>query len=413
MSSASAQGACTYNGKQGTCTSSCSGQHVPSSQGADGCEHLPVNVKCCIPPNAPNKPTGSDMGACTSPGGKAGTCRRTSECSMSSFPSRLGAVGCGHIPDASVQCCAPAGGPVSGPSGGANPVQPSGQCQLARPDRSCSAFTGRTMTINVRFIDEVQRVHAHARAAGATVYITDSFRPVNAGYGAGTSRHKAGFAIDMNASGCNADCMCRVPTRVPAVTTFLRRIMADPNLHWGGDPSKPINWRVGSCSRDSVHIQSRTYEAGSNYNAECACLGRENSAGRYRSFSCPSMAALNDEIDFANLENYNADDGITVELDDGEKAGIAVGVVIAVALCCALIVFFTIRRRQNADIVHANEFYQATDNGGSANFDTATLRGAVSTTYAAPGSYTCADCDKSYSNADDLVAHRNLRHATA
>jgi hypothetical protein len=371
-------------------------------------------ILCCAPPasnnnnNNNNNNAGVDMGSCTSPQGRSGTCRRTNQCGMTSFPSRTGARGCEDIPAADVQCCAPAspgGGTVSGGSG---PVQPAGQCQLARPDSSCSAFNGRTMTINVRFIDEIQRVHAHARASGATVTITDSYRSPTVGYGAGQSRHKVGFAIDMNSNGCNSDCMCRVPTRVAAVTTFLRRLMADPNLHWGGDPSKPINWRVGSCSRDSVHIQSTRYEAGSNYGSEQSCLAREYSAGRFRTFSCPQIAALNDEIDFANLENYNADDA-TEGLSAGEQAGIAVGVIIAIALLCALIVFCVIRRNTRSDEVVANKFYKAEQDGntgGSENFGS----GAQVYSSSAPGQYACADCGKTYAAADDLVTHRNLRH---
>lgn len=415
-----AVGSCTYQGRKGECLSrsACPSTHawVSYTQTSDrGCLPYPSGILCCAPPaassnnNGGSSTAGVDMGACTSPGGKSGTCRRTSQCSLSSFPSRTGAVGCQNIPAADVQCCAPAGGSVSQPVGGSGPVQPQGQCQLARPDSSCSAFQGRTMTINVRFIDEIQRVHGHARASGATLTITDSYRSPSAGYGAGMSRHKVGFAIDMNANGCNADCMCRVPTRVSAVTTFLRRLMADPNLHWGGDPSKPINWRVGSCSRDSVHIQSTRYEAGSNYGSEQSCLAREYSAGRFRTFSCPQIAALNDEIDFANLENYNADDA-TEGLSAGEQAGIAVGVIIAVALLCALIVFCVIRRKTNSDnVVANNKFYKAETEGnagGSENFGT----GAQVYTTSAPGQYACADCGKTYAVADDLVTHRNLRH---
>jgi hypothetical protein len=403
------------------CAASCNGQHVPSSQGADGCEHLPAAVKCCITAASQQLPSSGSMGDCTSPTGARGTCRRTSDCSLSSFPSRLGAVGCGHIPAADVQCCAPnSGGVVSPPNnnggngGSVSPVNPSGACQLARPDSSCGAFTGRTLTVNVRFIDEVQRIHAHARAAGVSIYITDSFRNANAGYGAGTSRHKAGFALDMNAGGCNADCMCRVPTRVGTVTTFLRRVMADSTLHWGGDPRNPIMWRVGSCSRDSVHIQSTRYEAGSNYQAEVSCLGREASAGRFRSFSCPSIAALNDDAAFANLEQFNAEDGTSAEgLTDGETAGVAIGVIIAIALACAVVVFFVVRRRQGPlgdDIVSPNGIYMQPSPGNSANFDTSGIAAGMSTTYAAPGQYACASCGKTYSNADDLSTHTQLRH---
>jgi len=277
------------------------------------------------------------------------------------------------------------------------------------------------MTINVRFIDEVQRVHGHAKATGVSVYITDSYRPPGTNYGAGMSRHKVGFAIDMNANGCNADRMCRVPTRVASTTAFLRRIMADPQLWWGGDPARPIPWTVGSCTRDSVHIQSRNYEAGSNYNGELSCLGNEYRAGRFRTFSCPSLATLNDEIDLANLENYNADDATEGMLDAGEQAGIAIGVIVAVALIVALVVFCIVRRRTDDDgVVMPNTYYKAEKDdtvGASENFgNNALVSSGVPATYSgrssgAAAEYTCADCGKSYQYADDLVTHRELRHS--
>lgn len=101
----------------GVCTSSCSGAHVSSSVGARGCESFATEVKCCV-------------NVACSANGKQGKC--VSSCgSGSDFVSSAdGASGCGALPN-DVRCCVPrssGSSPNPGPSG---PVLPSGPSCVA------------------------------------------------------------------------------------------------------------------------------------------------------------------------------------------------------------------------------------------------------------------------------------------
>jgi len=403
--------------------------------------------------------------------GQAGVCMSTTRCTLTSYPASSGVTddGCRHITDASVQCCAPA------PPRGAvvdigQPARiPSGRnCALARPS-GCSAFNGRTLTVNVKFSDEVVRIHSHAQNARIRVYITDSFRRIGSGnYGASRSRHKVGFALDMNANGCNSACMCNLRSISNAgAKRFLQAVVADSTLHWGADPSNPINWSIYSggrlqCSKDSVHIQSRTYEdGGSTYDSMRTCLSNEYSAGRFQSFSCASgVALLNDDVRAEVEAEMNGED----VSDNAIATGTIVIIVIASICCCALLVLlvaglvmFVFASRteeptfdERGAIGFQNEVYMTNasenDQYSSAVYDQAP---AAKNTYAqgnyatgsaagqpdfysaqafggndvaaysaqplnyqggAGGDFKCELCGKAYSFAEDLQHHIEKRH---
>ena len=347
---------------------------------------------------------------------------------------------------------------------------PSGRsCALARPS-GCSAFNGRTLTVNAKFSDEVVRIHSHAQNARIRVYITDSFRRIGASnYGASRSRHKVGFALDMNANGCNSACMCRLNSISNAgAKRFLISVVADSTLHWGADPSAPINWPIYSggvlrCSKDSVHIQSRTYEdGGSNYDSMRTCLSNEYSASRFQRFSCSSgVALLNDDVR-AEVEAEMNGDGS----DDGGLATGTIVVIVVAPLCCLVLlallvaglVMFVFAARteeptfdERGAIGFQNEVYMTNasenDQYSSAVYDQAP---AAKNTYAqgnyatgsaagqpdfysaqafggndvaaysaqplnyqggAGGDFKCELCGKAYSFAEDLQHHIEKRHA--
>lgn len=282
--------------------------------------------------------------------------------------------------------------PISMPSGR--------RCSLVRPS-GCSSFQGKTVTVNSDFADEFIRLDAHARNAGIKLYITDSFRASTAGYGAARSRHKAGFAIDLNANGCNAACMCGgTSISNSGARNFVTAVMADSTLHWGGDPRRPIPWSVGGCSRDSVHFESTNYQAGSNYDTIVPCLNTAFRAGQFSSFSCGSgIGLLNEDVKKSE----------EAEQQEGLSAGaIAAIVIFSVLVVIALVVVAgcLIQRRRSAQSIDMPNamFTNDASNMASAVYDRS---GTVSAGSA--GSFVCNVCNKTYNYEADLLEHKSVR----
>ena len=244
------------------------------------------------------------------------------------------------------------------------------------------------------------------------LYITDSFRRSSAGYGAARSRHKAGFAIDMNVNGCNAACLCsgRSASNVGA-RNFLVAVMGDSTLHWGGDPSSPIRWPVGGCQYDSVHFESRQYEAGSNYDTVVPCLNRVTSFG---SFSCSAGAGLlNEEVLMA--DQIEEDAGKT--LSTGAIVAIAIFGALVVALCVAIAIGLAMRARRakasgdGSEMNIANAAYAPENSLDGSTMMSARAERGGTIIGGGIGAFNCTICNKQYNYAEDLSAHMQMRHA--
>jgi len=358
---------CTFQMTSGTCLditqcATTGGTARASRIGAQGCEALASNVQCCIPPAAP-VPAGASP---CSFGGNAGVCVNQASCASPKrlFPSSQGATGCESFAN-DVACCTTA--PVGSSVTIAPLSPPSGQsCALAHPS-GCSGFIGVKMTVNIRFADSVIRVNSHARNTNVKVYITDSFRPSGTSIGATRSRHKVGYAIDMNVQQvggafCDGDCLCHSAGSIPndGARRFIQSIIADSTLWWGGDPSKPIAWNVGSCNTDSVHIQSQAYPVSSTYDSEASCLNSAWDAGRFSSFDCSAGASLledgavlaPDEAVPGSPESFAssssviaAGGGVSIAL----IGGVVVGVVVLIGIV-GFIAFFVLRSKSRSVI---------------------------------------------------------------
>lgn len=91
----------TRQGARGVCATAdqCEHELHPASTGATGCVHLPADVQCCAPDV-------QSSGACRA-GGSAGVCTDTTACTQASgtaTASSNGATGCESLP-LNVQCC--------------------------------------------------------------------------------------------------------------------------------------------------------------------------------------------------------------------------------------------------------------------------------------------------------------------
>jgi hypothetical protein len=292
------------------------------------------------------------------------------------------------------------------------------RCALVTPT-GCSSFQGKRVVVNNDFADEVIRINAHARNAGIKLYITDSFRSSSAGYGAARSRHKAGFALDLNANGCNAACLCagRSISNTGA-RNFVTAVMADSTLHWGGDPARPIAWSVGGCSRDSVHFQSSNYplQSTSAYDAAVPCLNTAFRNSQFTSFSCGSGAGLlNEDVKMSE----QIEEAAAKDLSPGAIAAIVIFSVLVLVACVAVAACLIQRRRRLAseDIVMPNAMftndasnmasavYERNDNGGTIGG-----RGNTVSAGSTPGNFACKSCGKTYNYEADLAEHTALRH---
>jgi len=223
------------------------------------------------------------------------------------------------------------------------------------------------MTVNIKFANSIIRINAHARNTNVKVYITDSFRPLGTNVGASRSRHKVGYAIDMNVQGssfCDGDCLCHSPGNIPeaGARRFIQSIIADSTLWWGGDPSNPIPWNVGSCTTDSVHIQSQSYISSSSYDSEQACLNTQWNAGRFSSFDCSAGASLledgavlaPDEAVPGSPEMFSSSSS-AIAAGGGASIVLIVGVTIGVLVfigIVAIIAFFVLRSKSRNAIAY-------------------------------------------------------------
>ena len=107
-----------------------------------------------------------------------------------------------------------------------------------------SRFRGNPCRADVQFVQALKKINNYAEAAGVFLHITSSFRTTTNVAGAIVqpaifSNHLAGHGIDMNlvygnGSWANSKVMAKYP-HVPApVRQFLKFIIDDPKLRWGG-----------------------------------------------------------------------------------------------------------------------------------------------------------------------------------
>lgn len=107
-----------------------------------------------------------------------------------------------------------------------------------------SNFSGKPCRADVQFIPSLEKVNQYAKDASVTVYVTSSFRTTTNVNGAIVkpatfSNHLAGHGIDMNliydnGKWANSSVLKRYPNVPGPVKQFLKSIIDDPSLRWGG-----------------------------------------------------------------------------------------------------------------------------------------------------------------------------------
>jgi peptidoglycan hydrolase-like protein with peptidoglycan-binding domain len=118
-----------------------------------------------------------------------------------------------------------------------------------------SRFMGQPCRADVQFVPVLKKINDYAEQADVFVHVTSSFRTSSNVGGAivkpaTRSNHMAGHAIDMNVvydnkrKSANSKELAKYPAVAEPVRRFIRSIIDDPGLRWGG------NFQV----RDTVHI---------------------------------------------------------------------------------------------------------------------------------------------------------------
>ena len=107
-----------------------------------------------------------------------------------------------------------------------------------------SRFQGKPCRADIQFLPRLKKINAHAEAADVFIHITSSFRTTTNVNGAIVppatySNHLAGHGIDMNViyengKWANSSVLRRYPNVPGPVRQFLRAIIDDPELRWGG-----------------------------------------------------------------------------------------------------------------------------------------------------------------------------------
>lgn len=117
-----------------------------------------------------------------------------------------------------------------------------------------SRFQGKPCRADKQFVPMLKKINAYAEEANVNVYITSSFRTTTNVQGAivkpaTKSNHLAGHAIDMNLiygnnQWANSKVLNKYPNVPEPVKRFLKLVIDDPNLRWGGKFN----------TKDPVHI---------------------------------------------------------------------------------------------------------------------------------------------------------------
>ncbi len=118
-----------------------------------------------------------------------------------------------------------------------------------------SRFLGQPCRADASFLPALKKINAYAEQADVFIYVTSSFRTSSNVGGAivkpaTRSNHMAGHAIDMNVlyanrtKSANSTVLGKYPSVDGPVKTFIRFIIDDPALRWGGTFN----------AKDPVHI---------------------------------------------------------------------------------------------------------------------------------------------------------------
>jgi len=117
-----------------------------------------------------------------------------------------------------------------------------------------SRFRGKPCRADVEFVPMLEKINTYAEQAGVFVFVNSSFRTTTNVAGAIVkpatfSNHLAGHGIDMNLAFdnggfANSKVLVKYPNVPEPVRKFLKSIIDDPKLRWGG------NFRT----TDPVHI---------------------------------------------------------------------------------------------------------------------------------------------------------------
>ncbi|MDQ6763883.1 MAG: M15 family metallopeptidase [Bacteroidota bacterium] len=118
-----------------------------------------------------------------------------------------------------------------------------------------SRFLGQPCRADASFVPMLKKINAYAEQADVYLYVTSSFRTSSNVGGAivkpaTRSNHMAGHAIDMNVlyanrtQSANSTILGKYPSVAEPVRIFIKSIVDDPALRWGGTFS----------DRDPVHI---------------------------------------------------------------------------------------------------------------------------------------------------------------
>nr|WP_321233510.1 M15 family metallopeptidase [uncultured Psychroserpens sp.] len=107
-----------------------------------------------------------------------------------------------------------------------------------------SQFMGKPCRADIKFAPMLDRINTHAKNANVFIYITSSFRTTTNVNGAIVkpatfSNHLAGHGIDMNViygnnKWANSKVLKKYPNTPDPVSQFLKSIIDDPDLRWGG-----------------------------------------------------------------------------------------------------------------------------------------------------------------------------------
>lgn len=131
-----------------------------------------------------------------------------------------------------------------------------------------SRFIGKPCRADVLFVPMLDKVNAYAEQAGVHIYVTSSFRTTTNVQGAIVkpatfSNHLAGHGIDMNLKYgnnefANSTVLRQYPNVPQPVKQFLKSIIDDPQLRWGGtfnttDPVHIDDW----LNKDKVKWKKR------------------------------------------------------------------------------------------------------------------------------------------------------------
>lgn len=107
-----------------------------------------------------------------------------------------------------------------------------------------SRFQGKPCRADIQFLPRLKQINKHAEAANVFIHVTSSFRTSTNVNGAIVppatfSNHLAGHGIDMNVvyddgKWANSSVLRKYPNVPGPVRQFLKAIIDDPDLRWGG-----------------------------------------------------------------------------------------------------------------------------------------------------------------------------------